>query len=142
MLRKLMTGKIHRATVTQCDPDYVGSITIDADLLRAADIRPNEAVLVLDIDNAVRFETYVIKGRPGTGIIGINGAAARLVEPGHKVIIVAFGLFQPQEIDEHLAKVVVCDGQNRVHQQLRYGSTLDVPAANELPADIAPAVAE
>ena len=68
MLRKMMRAKIHRATITQCDPDYVGSVTIDSDLLRASGIRPNEAVLVLDIDNAVRFETYVIRGEPGSGI--------------------------------------------------------------------------
>ncbi len=140
MLRKLMTGKIHRATITQCDPDYVGSITIDADLLRAADIRPNEAVLVLDIDNAVRFETYVIKGAAGSGIIGVNGAAAKLVAPRHKVIIVAFGLLQPDELDEHLAKVVICDEHNRIARQMRYGSTFDVPDASDLPPDVADAV--
>ena len=128
MLRKLLRGKIHRATVTQCDPDYVGSITIDADLLRASGIRPNEAVLVLDIDNAARFETYVIKGEPGSGIIGINGAAAKLVEPGHKVIIVCFGQLTEAELDDHIAKVVVCDDENRIAQQLDYSSTLDEPA--------------
>ena len=80
MLRKMMRGKIHRATITFCDADYVGSATIDADLLRAADIRPNESVHVLDIDNGERFETYVIRGEAGSGVIGINGAAANLVE--------------------------------------------------------------
>lgn len=129
MLRKLLRGKIHRATVTQCDPDYVGSITIDADLLRASGIRPNEAVLVLDIDNAARFETYVIKGEPGSGIIGINGAAAKLVEPNHKVIIVCFGQLTDAELDDHIAKVVVCDDDNRIAQQLAYSSNLDEPAA-------------
>lgn len=125
MLRKMLTGKIHRATVTQCDPDYVGSITIDADLLRAAGIRPNESVLVLDIDNAARFETYVIKGEAGSGIIGINGAAAKLVEPGHRVIVVCFGLLDPSELDDHEAEVVICDDDNRIARQLRYPSTLD-----------------
>lgn len=129
MLRKLMTGKIHRATVTQCDPDYVGSITVDADLLRAAGIRPNEAVLVLDIDNAARFETYVIRGEAGSGVIGINGAAAKLVAPGHRVIVVAFGLLEPHELDNHLASVVICDDHNRIAQRMRYASTLDEPAA-------------
>ena len=129
MLRKMMTGKIHRATVTQCDPDYVGSITIDADLLRAADIRPNEAVWVLDIDNAARFETYVIRGEPGTGVIGINGAAAKLTAPGHKVIIVAFGLLTPQEADAHIAKVVVVDEHNRIAREMRYSSDVDEPTA-------------
>jgi len=129
MLRKMLRGKIHRACVTRCDPDYVGSITIDADLLRAADIRPNEAVLVLDIDNAARFETYVIRGRPGSGIIGINGAAAKLVEPGHHVIIVCFGQLEPHELDNHEAKVVVCTQNNRIAGQLTYASTLDEPIA-------------
>src|SRR6476659_6169657 len=119
MLRQLLRGKIHRATVTQCDPDYVGSITIDADLLRAADIRPNEAVHVVDVDNAARFETYVIRGEPGLGIIGVNGAAAKLVEPGHKVIIMCYGLLTPAELDEHEAKIVLVDAGNRVAQELR-----------------------
>lgn len=125
MLRQLLRGKIHRATITQCDPDYVGSITIDAELLRATDIRPNEAVHVLDIDNGQRFETYVIRGEPGSGIIGINGAAARLVAPGHKVIIVCYGLLEEREIDEHEARVVLVGEGNRITQQLRYASVID-----------------
>ena len=125
MLRKMMRAKIHRATITQCDPDYVGSITIDADLLAASGIRPNEAVLVLDIDNAARFETYVIKGQPGSGVIGINGAAAKLVEVGHKVIIVCFGHLQDHELDDHVAKVVLADDRNGVADTLDYASTLD-----------------
>lgn len=122
MLRKMLRAKIHRATVTRCDVDYVGSITIDADLLVAADIRPNEAVSVFDLDNAVRFETYVIRGEPGSGEIGINGAAARLVEVGHRVIIVCFGYLEPRELDRHEAKVVLVDARNRVQRELRYDS--------------------
>lgn len=125
MLRKFMRAKIHRATVTQCDPDYVGSITIDSDLLRAVDIRPNEAVLVLDIDNAARFETYVIAGEPGSGIIGVNGAAAKLVEPGHKLIIVAFGMLTTAELDNHTAPVIVCDERNAIAQRLSYASSFE-----------------
>jgi len=125
MLRKFLRGKIHRATITYCDLDYVGSITIDADLLRAADIRPNEAVHVLDIDNGARFETYVIRGEGGSGTIGINGAAARLVEKGHKVIIVAYGLLAEKDVEGHTAKVVVVDAHNRIAEQLRYTSNLD-----------------
>ena len=127
MLRKMLRSKIHRATITECDVDYVGSITVDADLLRAADIRPNEAVLVLDIDNAARFETYVIRGEPGSGVIGINGAAAKLVEPGHKVIIVCFGQFEPNELDQHEARIVLVDEHNRLTKQMRYSSLIDVP---------------
>lgn len=128
MLRKFMRAKIHRATVTQCDIDYVGSITVDADLLAVAGIRPNEAVWVLDLDNAARFETYVIRGEPGSGVIGINGAAARLTEVGHKVIILAYGLLTEDKLDDHTATVVIADQHNRVDQVLHYPSSLDEPA--------------
>ncbi len=129
MLRKMLRGKIHRATVTMCDPDYVGSITIDADLLRAADIRPNEAVHVLDIDNGARFETYVIRGEPGSGVIGINGAAARLTAPGHKVIIVCYGLLESRHVDEHEARIVLADEHNRIAEERRYASLINLDAA-------------
>ena len=125
MLRKMMRAKIHRATITGCNPDYVGSITIDADLLRASGIRPNEAVLVLDVDNAARFETYVIRGEPGSGVIAINGAAARLVEVGHKVLVVCFGLLNEDELEMHEAKVVLVDDVNQVSEQLIYPSVVD-----------------
>ena len=127
MLRKMMRGKIHRARVTQCDVNYVGSITIDADLLRAADIRPNELVQIYDIDNGARFETYVIRGEAGSGVIGINGAAARLVEVGDCMIIVAFGHLTEDQLDDHLGRVVVCDQHNAIAQQLRYSSRIDEP---------------
>ncbi len=126
MLRKMLRSKIHRATITQCDLDYVGSITIDSDLLAAAQIRPNESVLVLDIDNGARFETYVIAGEHGSGIIGINGAAARLVEVGHKVIVVCFGLITEDQLDDHVAEIVLCDQQNRIADQFRYTSRIPV----------------
>ncbi len=125
MLRKLLRAKIHRATVTYCDLNYVGSITIDADLLKAADIRPNEAVQVLDLDNGQRFETYVIRGEPGSGTIGINGAAAHLVAKGHKVIIVCYGLLDTREVDQHCSKVVLVDAKNQIVEQLTYSSLLD-----------------
>ncbi len=125
MLRKFMTSKIHRATVTRCDLDYVGSITIDADLLQASGLRPNEAVVVLDLDNGNRFETYIIRGDPGRGEIGINGAAAHLTAVGHKVIILAYGHLHPDEIDRHIATSVIASPDNRVDQILRYPSTLD-----------------
>lgn len=125
MLRKMLRAKIHRAVVTQCDPDYVGSITIDADLLRAVDVRPNESVHVADIDNAVRFETYVIRGEPGSGVIGINGAAARLVEPGHRIIIMCYGLLAEPAIDAHESRIVVCTPDNKIERLLRYPSLID-----------------
>lgn len=121
----MLRAKIHRATVTQCDLDYVGSITIDVDLLRASGMQPNEAVLVLDLDNGNRFETYIIPGEPGSGVIGINGAAARLVSKGDKVIVVCFGFLEPNEVADHEATVVLCDTQNRIADRLRYHSTLD-----------------
>lgn len=129
MFRKMMRSKIHRAVVTQCDPEYVGSITIDADLLRATGIAPNEGVLVVDIDNGARFETYVIRGEPGSGQIGINGAAARLVETGHRVIIIAFSYMTGAEVADHDAKVIICDERNGIEQSLVYSSDLDVPTA-------------
>ena len=127
MLRKMLRSKIHRAVITECDPDYVGSITIDADLLRAAQIRPNESVLVFDIDNAARFETYVIRGGAGSGVIGINGAAAKLVETGHKIIICSFGQLAEEELDGHCAHIVLVDEDNRVTQRRRYSSVIDEP---------------
>ena len=132
MLRKMLRAKIHRARVTMCDPDYVGSLTVDADLLRAAGIRPNEAVHVFDIDNAARFETYIIRGEAGTGVIGVNGAAAKLVEPGDALIVACFGLLTEAEIDEHQARVVLCDHDNTVSDVLDYASTVDAPVAEHL----------
>lgn len=129
MYRRMMRAKIHQATVTQCDLHYVGSITIDEDLLRAVDIRPNEAVWIYDIDNGNRFETYVIRGEPGSGVIGINGAAARLVEKGHRVIIVSYAMLDETEIDDHEGRVVVADKHNRPAQVLSWPSTLDPLAA-------------
>lgn len=129
MLRTMLSGKIHRATITQCDPDYVGSITIDADLLEAAGMLPNERVLVADIDNAVRFETYIILGERGSGVIGINGAAAHLVAVGQKVIIMSFGQYQDAELTDHEARVVVADERNRIAQTLAYSSRLPEAAS-------------
>lgn len=125
MFCKVLRAKIHKATITQTDVEYVGSITIDEDLLRASGIRPNEVVLVADLDNGARFETYVIKGPAGTGIIGVNGAAARLVRKGDRVIIFAHFLMNPAEIEEHTADVVLVDENNRITRQLKYPSSLE-----------------
>ncbi len=121
-MRKFMRAKIHQARVTQCDLNYVGSITIDEDLLRAVDIRPNEAVHVYDIDNGSRFETYVILGKAGSGEIGVNGAAARLTGPGHRLIIVAFEGLEGEAVPAHESRVVVCDENNRITQRLVHPS--------------------
>lgn len=114
MMRTLMTSKIHRATVTQADLHYVGSVTIDADLLDAAGIVENEQVTIVDIDNGNRLITYAIAGERGSGVIGINGAAARLVSPGDLVIIMVYGLFGPEEIAGHTPTVVHVDEKNRI----------------------------
>ena len=125
MLKKVLTGKIHQARVTECHLNYVGSITIDENLLRATGIHANEFVNIADIDNGARFETYVIKGEAGSGVIGINGAAAHLVNQGDRIIIFAMGLMQTEDLEDHESKVVVCDKQNRIAQALVYPSSLD-----------------
>ena len=114
MRRTLMKSKLHRATVTMADLDYVGSITIDRDLMDAADLLPNERVQVLDVTNGARLETYVIEGERGSGVIGINGAAAHLVHPGDIVLIVSFAEFEEDEARAWTPTVVLVDGDNRV----------------------------
>lgn len=114
MMRTLMTSKIHRATVTQADLHYVGSITIDADLVEAAGLMENEQVAVLDVTNGARLETYVIRGERGSGVISINGAAAHLVSPGDLVIIMAYGLMDEAEALAHRPRVVHVDAMNRI----------------------------
>jgi aspartate 1-decarboxylase len=109
----MLKSKIHRAVVTMADVDYVGSITIDADLMAAADLLANEAVHVLDITNGARLETYVIPGPAGSGVIGINGAAAHLVHPGDLVIIVSYAGVTDAEAARWLPVVVHVDAANR-----------------------------
>jgi aspartate 1-decarboxylase len=116
MQRQMLKSKIHRATVTDCDLHYAGSITLDADLMRAADLLPNELVHVLDVDNGQRFETYVIEGLPGSGTVQLNGAAARLVHRGDRVIIVAYGLYAEGELEDHRPSVVHVDAANRIER--------------------------
>lgn len=130
MLRTMMTSKIHRATVTQADLHYVGSVTIDQDLLDAADLLEGEQVTIVDITNGARLETYAIAGDRGTGVIGINGAAAHLVHPGDLVIIIAYGMLNEAELREYSPHVVFVDADNRV---LTEGNDpADVPAGSGL----------
>lgn len=110
----MLTGKIHRATVTHADLDYVGSITIDAALLEAADILPGEKVTVVDVTNGARLETYVIEGIADSGVIGVNGAAAHLVHPGDVVIVMAYGLMEDAEARDHLPRIVHVDASNGI----------------------------
>ncbi len=114
MLRTMMTSKIHRATVTQADLHYVGSVTVDRDLLDAADLRDGEKVAIVDITNGARLETYVIPGARGSGVIGINGAAAHLVHPGDLVILIAYGQLDEAEVAAYAPHVVFVDADNRV----------------------------
>ena len=110
----MLKSKIHRATVTGSDLHYVGSITVDADLLEAADILEHELVHVLDIDNGARFETYTIAGQRGSGEIKINGAAARLVHTGDTVIVVSYADYEREELEAYEPVVVHVDGENRI----------------------------
>jgi aspartate 1-decarboxylase len=114
MLRTMMTSKIHRATVTQADLHYVGSVTVDADLLDAADLLPGELVHIVDVTNGARLETYTIAGPRGSGVIGINGAAAHLVHPGDLVILIAYGQMETADARVFEPHVVFVDSENRV----------------------------
>jgi len=114
VLRHLMKSKIHRAVVTEANLNYVGSITVDEDLMDAADLYVNEKVQVVDNNNGSRLETYVIPGPRGSGVICLNGAAARLVQPGDVVIIISYGIFSAEEARTHRPTVVFVDGENRL----------------------------
>lgn len=114
MIRTMLKSKIHRATVTDSDLHYVGSITVDPDLLEAADIRVHEQVAVVDVDNGARFETYTIAGERGSGELKVNGAAARLVHTGDTVILISYGLYTPQDLAGYVPRVVHVDQGNRI----------------------------
>ena len=116
----MLCGKIHRATVTQAELNYVGSITVDEDLLDAAGIREYQKVQIVDIDNGNRFETYTISGERGSGIICLNGAAARCVSVGDKVIIMAYCSCDYEEARDRKPRVVIVDEDNKVHRLTRY----------------------
>jgi aspartate 1-decarboxylase len=113
MFRTMLKSKIHRATVTEADLHYVGSVTIDADLMDAADLLEGEQVTIVDVTNGARLETYAITGRRGTGVIGINGAAAHLVHPGDIVILISYGTMSDAEAREYQPRVVFVDADNK-----------------------------
>lgn len=119
MRRTLCKSKIHRATVTDADLAYEGSITLDPVLMEAADLLPYEQVHVVDIDNGARFETYVIEGERGSGDVVLNGAAARLVQPGDKVIIMSYASYDEAELAGFEPRVVFVDGENRIREAPR-----------------------
>ncbi len=114
MRRTMLKSKVHRATITDSDLNYVGSITMDPDLLEAADILDHELVHVLDVDNGARFETYTIRGERGSGEVKVNGAAARLVHTGDTVIVVSYAQYDEAELEEYEPRVVHVDRANRI----------------------------
>lgn len=114
MYRTMLKSKIHRATVTQADLHYVGSVTVDESLMESADLLPGEQVCIVDITNGARLETYVIPGERDSGVLGINGAAAHLVHPGDLVILIAYGQMDDTEARSYEPRVLFVDASNRV----------------------------
>lgn len=114
MRREMLRAKIHRATVTATELEYEGSLTLDHDLMTAADIRPFEKIDIYNIANGARFSTYVITGEAGSGTLCVNGAAARLATPGDKVILAAYGSYEESEMESHRPLVFLVDGRNRI----------------------------
>ena len=135
MMRIMMKSKIHRATVTQADLDYVGSVTLDAALMEAADLLEGEQVAIVDITNGARIETYVIPGERGSGVIGINGAAAHLVHPGDLVIIMSYALVTDAEARALDPKVVHVDERNRI-VKLGNDPAEPVPGSDQIRGDL------
>ena len=127
MLREMLFAKIHRARVTDCNPDYMGSITVDPDLLDATGMVVNEKVLVADCNNGNRFETYIFLGERGSGEIRVNGAAAGLTGIGHEVLIMSFCHLNEQEMKSHRPKVIICDERNGIAERLEYPAPEAVP---------------
>ncbi|PTY78709.1 aspartate 1-decarboxylase [Heyndrickxia sporothermodurans] len=120
MFRTMMNGKIHRATVTEANLNYVGSITIDEDILDAVGMVANEKVQIVNNNNGARFETYIIPGMRGSGVICLNGAAARLVHTGDIVIIISYALVQEEKVKTHQPKIALLDENNRITQMISY----------------------
>ncbi|MCP9488980.1 MAG: aspartate 1-decarboxylase [Solirubrobacteraceae bacterium MAG38_C4-C5] len=124
MQRTMLKSKIHRATVTGCDLHYVGSITVDPELLEAADILPHEQVAIVDVDNGVRFETYTIAGERGSGDMKVNGAAARLVHRGDTIILISYGQYDKADLEHYEPRVVHVETQTNAI--LEVDSSVDV----------------
>ncbi|MEV6910538.1 aspartate 1-decarboxylase [Amycolatopsis sp. NPDC051071] len=114
MYRTMLKSKVHRATVTQADLHYVGSVTVDEDLMDAADLLPGEQVSIVDVTNGARLETYVIAGERGSGVLGINGAAAHLVHPGDLVILISYAQMENAEAATFRPRVIFVDADNRI----------------------------
>jgi len=141
--RQMLKSKIHRATVTGCDPDYVGSITLDPELMRSADLIANEQVHVWDIENGARFVTYVIEGDQASGAVQVNGAAARLVNEGDRVIVASFGAYDEADLQQYAPIVVHVDDRNEIarvdsHPEVLLESSLASEADFEIPGSLIP----
>lgn len=127
MFRHMMKAKLHRAQVTEANLNYVGSITIDEDLLDAVDMVPNEQVQIVNNNNGARFETYIIPGERGSGVVCLNGAAARLVEEGDVVIIISYGLVSEEEVKTHQPKVAIIGENNKIVEMIGTEPAATVP---------------
>jgi len=138
MMRIMMKSKIHRATVTQADLHYVGSVTIDSALMEAADLLEGEQVAIVDVTNGARIETYAIPGPRGSGVIGINGAAAHLVHPGDLVIIMSYALLADADARALQPRIVHVDEQNRI-VKLGADAAEPVPGSDQVRGDLAEA---
>jgi aspartate 1-decarboxylase len=132
MLLNVLKAKIHRAKVTEANLHYEGSITIDSDLLKASGILPHEQVHVVDINNGQRFVTYVIAGKSGCGAICLNGAAARLVNVGDLVIVIAYGQLEQTEARNHKPRVVLVDEMNKVRESYHLSNDVEIPPGASL----------
>ncbi|WP_040208394.1 aspartate 1-decarboxylase [Neobacillus jeddahensis] len=126
MFRTMMNGKIHRATVTEANLNYVGSITIDEDILDAVGMVANEKVQIVNNNNGARLETYIIPGERGSGVICLNGAAARLVQPGDIVIIISYALVPAEQVNTHTPKVAIMDENNQIKELLHAEPALTI----------------
>lgn len=118
MYRTMMKGKLHRARITEANLNYVGSITIDEDLLDAVDMLPNEKVQIVNNNNGARFETYIIPGKRGSGVICVNGAAARLVQEGDVIIIISYALVSEEEVKKFSPKVAIMNEENKIVEMI------------------------
>jgi aspartate 1-decarboxylase len=114
MKREMLRAKVHRITVTECDVEYEGSLTLDGGLMKLAGMVPFERIDVYDVDNGSRFSTYLIEGADGSGVCGVNGAAARLTAPGHRLIVASYCTVEEADIRKHRPKIVLVDGANHV----------------------------
>ncbi|OIK17101.1 aspartate 1-decarboxylase [Bacillus sp. MUM 116] len=126
MFRTMMNGKIHRATVTEANLNYVGSITIDEDVLDAVGMIANEKVQIVNNNNGARLETYIIPGERGSGVICLNGAAARLVQKGDIVIIISYAIVSEEKLSEHRPKVAIMDEKNKIIELIHAEPALTV----------------